>query len=30
MDKLVSSAAEAIADIRPGATLAVGRFGLCR
>ena len=29
MDKVVSSAAEAVADIRPGASLAVGGFGLC-
>ena len=29
MDKVVRSAAEAVADIRPGATLAVGGFGLC-
>jgi 3-oxoacid CoA-transferase subunit A len=29
MDKVVSSAAEAVADIGPGATLAVGGFGLC-
>ena len=29
MDKLVGSAAEAIADLRPGASLAVGGFGLC-
>jgi len=29
MDKLVGSAAEAIADIGPGSTLAVGGFGLC-
>jgi 3-oxoacid CoA-transferase subunit A len=29
MDKLVGSAAEAVADIGPGATLAVGGFGLC-
>jgi 3-oxoacid CoA-transferase subunit A len=29
MDKLVDSAAEAVADIRPGSTMAVGGFGLC-
>jgi 3-oxoacid CoA-transferase subunit A len=29
MDKVVSSAAEAVADIWDGATLAVGGFGLC-
>ncbi|WP_435199704.1 CoA transferase subunit A [Janibacter sp. GS2] len=29
MDKVVSSPAEAVADIRDGATLAVGGFGLC-
>ncbi|QZY30706.1 CoA transferase subunit A [Nocardioides coralli] len=29
MDKVVSSAAEAVADINDGATLAVGGFGLC-
>ena len=29
MDKLVASAAEAVADIAPGMTLAVGGFGLC-
>jgi 3-oxoacid CoA-transferase subunit A len=29
MDKVVLSAAEAVADIRNGATLAVGGFGLC-
>lgn len=29
MDKLVSSAAEAVADIPDGASLAVGGFGLC-
>lgn len=29
LDKLVPSAAEAVADIRPGASLAVGGFGLC-
>jgi 3-oxoacid CoA-transferase subunit A len=29
MDKVVGSAAEAVADIRDGATLAVGGFGLC-
>lgn len=29
MDKVVPSAAEAVADIAPGATLAVGGFGLC-
>ncbi|MDQ6648925.1 MAG: CoA transferase subunit A [Actinomycetota bacterium] len=29
MDKVVASAAEAVADIGPGATLAVGGFGLC-
>jgi len=29
VDKVVSSAAEAVADIGPGATLAVGGFGLC-
>ncbi|MFF9410322.1 CoA transferase subunit A [Streptomyces anandii] len=29
MDKVVDSAAEAVADIRDGATLAVGGFGLC-
>src|SRR6478609_7341977 len=29
MDKVVASAAEAVADIPPGASLAVGGFGLC-
>jgi 3-oxoacid CoA-transferase subunit A len=29
MDKVVSSAAEAVADIPSGATVAVGGFGLC-
>jgi len=29
MDKVVSSAAEAVADIRDGSSLAVGGFGLC-
>jgi 3-oxoacid CoA-transferase subunit A len=29
MDKVVHSAAEAVADIRSGSTLAVGGFGLC-
>ncbi len=29
MDKRVASAAQAVADIRDGATLAVGGFGLC-
>jgi 3-oxoacid CoA-transferase subunit A len=29
VDKVVSSAAEAVADIEDGATLAVGGFGLC-
>ncbi|MDP9239603.1 MAG: CoA transferase subunit A [Actinomycetota bacterium] len=29
MNKLIGSAAEAVADIRPGSTLAVGGFGLC-
>src|SRR5215218_692881 len=29
MDKVVSSAAEAVADIGDGASLAVGGFGLC-
>ncbi|MGI8680706.1 MAG: CoA-transferase, partial [Mycobacteriales bacterium] len=29
MDKVVSSAAEAVADIPSGASLAVGGFGLC-
>ncbi|GAB3357463.1 CoA transferase subunit A [Modestobacter lapidis] len=29
MDKVVSSAGEAVADIADGATLAVGGFGLC-
>src|SRR3954468_1934571 len=29
MDKVVSSAAEAVADISSGASLAVGGFGLC-
>jgi 3-oxoacid CoA-transferase subunit A len=29
MDKVVGSAAEAVADIADGATLAVGGFGLC-
>jgi len=29
MDKVVSSAAEAVADIEDGASLAVGGFGLC-
>ena len=29
MDKVVSSAAEAVADIADGASVAVGGFGLC-
>ncbi|HEY1666178.1 MAG TPA: CoA-transferase, partial [Trebonia sp.] len=29
MDKVVASAAEAVADIPDSATLAVGGFGLC-
>ena len=29
MDKVVASAAEAVADIASGSTLAVGGFGLC-
>lgn len=29
MDKVMGSAAEAVADIRSGATLSVGGFGLC-
>ncbi|GAA2405960.1 CoA transferase subunit A [Streptomyces glaucosporus] len=29
MDKVVASAAEAVADVRDGASLAVGGFGLC-
>ncbi len=29
MDKLVGTAAEAVADVRSGASLAVGGFGLC-
>ena len=29
MDKVVASAAEAVADIAPGMRLAVGGFGLC-
>jgi 3-oxoacid CoA-transferase subunit A len=29
MDKVVASAAEAVADVRSGSTLAVGGFGLC-
>jgi 3-oxoacid CoA-transferase subunit A len=29
MDKVVASAAEAVADVSDGATLAVGGFGLC-
>ncbi|GMA85864.1 putative succinyl-CoA:3-ketoacid coenzyme A transferase subunit A [Angustibacter aerolatus] len=29
MDKVVRSAAEAVADVRPGSLLAVGGFGLC-
>jgi acyl CoA:acetate/3-ketoacid CoA transferase alpha subunit len=29
MDKVVRSAAEAVADIEDGASLAVGGFGLC-
>ena len=29
MDKVVSTATEAVADIGDGATLAVGGFGLC-
>ncbi|MGI8696628.1 MAG: CoA-transferase, partial [Mycobacteriales bacterium] len=29
MDKVVGSAAEAVADICSGASLAVGGFGLC-
>ena len=28
MDKVVASAAEAVADIKDGATIAVGGFGL--
>lgn len=28
MDKVVGSAAEAVADIAPGARIAVGGFGL--
>ena len=29
MDKVVSTPADAVADITDGATLAVGGFGLC-
>lgn len=29
MDKVVSSAAAALEDVRDGASLAVGGFGLC-
>ena len=29
MDKLVGSAAEAVGDVPPGTSLAVGGFGLC-
>ena len=29
MDKVVASAAEAVADIASGSTIAVGGFGLC-
>ena len=29
MDKVVPDAAEAVADVASGATLAVGGFGLC-
>ena len=29
MDKVVGSAAEAVADVRSGSSLAVGGFGLC-
>src|SRR5207245_8195539 len=29
VNKIVASAAEAVADIPPGATLSVGGFGLC-
>ena len=29
MNKVVASAAEAVADIRSGSTLTVGGFGLC-
>ena len=29
MDKVVASAAEAVADVADGSTLAVGGFGLC-
>ncbi|MGY1593528.1 CoA-transferase, partial [Geodermatophilus sp. SYSU D00708] len=29
MDKVVGSAAEAVADVPDGAVLAVGGFGLC-
>ncbi|MGN6613313.1 MAG: CoA-transferase, partial [Angustibacter sp.] len=29
MDKVVADAAAAVADVRDGATLAVGGFGLC-
>ena len=29
MDKVVASAAEAVADIGDGSSLAVGGFGLC-
>jgi 3-oxoacid CoA-transferase subunit A len=29
VDKVVASAAEAVADIKDGASLAVGGFGLC-
>jgi 3-oxoacid CoA-transferase subunit A len=29
VDKVVASAAEAVADIAPGSTIAVGGFGLC-
>ena len=29
MDKVIASAADAVADIPDGASLAVGGFGLC-
>ncbi|WP_460437038.1 CoA-transferase, partial [Angustibacter speluncae] len=29
MDKVIASAAEAVADVPDGASLAVGGFGLC-
>ncbi|GKQ40247.1 hypothetical protein ALMP_67730 [Streptomyces sp. A012304] len=29
MDKTIGSAAEAVADIRSGSSVAVGGFGLC-